>query len=244
MAVRKQDSGKAKAENPLEEFLARTPGGEGGATQAKSDGFPYSYGSGLHWLWAWGSTLEEWSSRGLNGAGKSDWMLIRPCWPAKNAMMEFSIDYAFLIKEISKLQKQVEDHWKKALIDSSDETLASYEKAIFDLCRRVSKACELIAAAEAKAAPKLSDANETKLPIVSRTKAGDFIEWDNTKYPVSEGWALAFKAMLDAEGRPTGLTKHIKHTRDALKSLAAKSQPLHALVVKADGNSGYYLAVF
>lgn len=85
---------------------------------------------------------------------------------------------------------------------------------------------------------------EPVLPIVESTKDGDFITWEGTRFPVKEGWARAFTAMLEANGHAVGIQKHIGKTIPALKWLKSNAEPLHGLIKKGRGNSGYRLNVF
>jgi hypothetical protein len=70
------------------------------------------------------------------------------------------------------------------------------------------------------------------------------IEWKGTRYRVGVGWRRAFQAMLDANGRPVGLSGFLRKGADNLKQLRRKRPELAAIISRADGNKGYYLNVF
>lgn len=61
--------------------------------------FPYPYGSDLHWFWGWGQRICAYVNKD-HGASEYVWMLFRPDGLARNAMMEFSIVFPMLIKQV------------------------------------------------------------------------------------------------------------------------------------------------
>lgn len=115
---------------------------------SESAGFPYEYGSDLHWLWGWGKRLEVWlePDNPANPACKTAWMIFRADRLAADAMMHFSVKYPHIIDQVSEMLKFTEARYAER--DGSGDAEGSFINAMYDLHVRIWEAAETIANAE------------------------------------------------------------------------------------------------
>lgn len=104
-----------------------------------------------------------------------------------------------------------------------------------DRAERYAEFCDSLAA---ELEPDRADGKDKPRLIVHRSHKGDAIEFDGTKYPVSDKWADAFDAMLKANGAAVGINKIVgKASRDKMKL----PEELQGILHSQPGNKGYVL---
>jgi len=116
--------------------------------------FPHEYGSDLHWLWGWGDRLEAFIEDDNPPNGYS-WMIFRPCSPARDAMLRFSVAYSHVIKQVDDFLVFTEKRFTQFEQDASDDNIENLAVAMFDLRERIRIAVEVIAEHEAE--PEILD---------------------------------------------------------------------------------------
>ena len=112
--------------------------------QVEEGGFPFEYGSDLHWLWGWGYRLRLMLDDDLEPS-KYTWMIFRPDRLARDAMMRFSVEYPHIIKQIDDFLGFTEERFAEFLQNNNDANRLNFAVAMDALCARIETATPIIA---------------------------------------------------------------------------------------------------
>ncbi len=113
--------------------------------QVERDGFPFDYGSDLHWLWGWGCRLRSMVDHDLQPS-KYTWMIFRPDRLAADAMMRFSVQFPHIIKQIDDCLDFTEERFTEFLQSGNEANTDNFASATHTLCERIETATPIIAA--------------------------------------------------------------------------------------------------
>lgn len=113
--------------------------------QVEEGGFPFEYGSDLHWLWGWGHRLRVMLDDDLEPS-EYTWMIFRPDRLARDAMMRFSVEYPHIIKQVDDFLDFTEVRFSEFLQNDNDANRLNFARAMDALCARIETAAPIIAA--------------------------------------------------------------------------------------------------
>ena len=226
---------------PIGEYFDRTIG-----LHAKADGgFPYPYGSDLHWLWGWGERIDTWLLDGkppnqhLPGIFCSDRLadaaITRLCDRFPQAFGLITVD----LRDVEKCFEALDD---------SEGKQAELDEAMMKLRDRIWITARLVADAESAPAedaePKayaMSDRSEGQVNESEPTHSPDFtsVNWFGTRYTFTKGnQAESVRVLWEAweKGRHS-LSQET--TREKIYSAAEKQFRLSHVFRRRLPNGGY-----
>lgn len=112
-------------------------------TDVEKDGFPFEYGSDLHWFWGWGYKIQLMIDEDKEPS-TYDWMIFRPCRAARAAMMRYSVHYPLLIKAVDECLDSAESQFERFKAARTEDSGTDFYQTLDALAYRIRIAAQTI----------------------------------------------------------------------------------------------------